>query len=144
MKTIIFSALISLLFLNSCGHTHEHSEEMKTVIEMNTQLWEDLNALKSDVNTRLKSATTVTTELDSLAKAKLSSELILLTSQKEKLKELDAKIPAIEGYEPKCNHEPGEPHNHNNVKVNGMPEHELLELHKLLKEELNQIKAALK
>ncbi len=143
MRTLLISILAGMLLLLSCGHTHEHSTEMKKVIEMNTKLWDDLNSLKTDVNARLKSALVVTGELDSVAKAKVSSELKMLTSQKAKLKELDAKIPALEGYEPKCNHEPGEPHEHNHVKVNGMPEAELLELHQLLKKELDEVKKAL-
>lgn len=144
MKTVIASLVIVISMLASCGHTHEHSAEMKEVIKMNTELWESLNSMKTDVNARIKSAMVVTGELDSLAKANLSKELKMLTTQKTKLKELDAKIPALEGYEPKCNHEPGEPHEHNNVKVNGMPEAELLELHLLLKEELDEVKQALK
>ncbi|MFK7757011.1 MAG: hypothetical protein AB8B53_08790 [Flavobacteriales bacterium] len=144
MKKLVISVLSGVLFLASCGHTHEHTPVMKEVIQMNTQLWDDLNTLKSDVNVRLKSATTLTGELDSVAKVEMSEKLILLTTQKTKLKELDAKVPSLEGYEPECNHEPGEPHEHNNIKVNGMPEVELLELHQLLKQELDEVKEALK
>ncbi len=136
--------LIILVSIWSCDHTHEHSETMKEVIQINTTMWEELNSLKSKVSTELKSSTAITEALDSLEKTKISTRLIHLTAQKERLKQLDAMIPELKGYEPKCNHEPGETHTHNSLDVSGIPENELLELHKELKRELEKVKASLK
>lgn len=125
----------------SCGHSHEHSETMKEVINMNVKLWEDLNATKDEVKNQMKLAAQTPGKLDSMGKAELSAKLTLLARKKEELSKLDGLIPEINGYEPKCNHEPGEPHTHNHIDIEGIPENDLLEIHKELRARLENIKA---
>jgi len=139
-KIIILELIVFIFTAFSCGHTHEHTETMKQVIEMNKTLWDDLNTAKADVKLEMTEATQVVGNLDSDKKLKISKRLKELAFQKEKLRELDTSIPSIEGYEPKCNHEPGEPHEHNNIDIYGVPEDELLDIHKELKSQLEEIK----
>jgi hypothetical protein len=74
----------------------------------------------------------------------VSIELKLLMDQKLALESLDKIIPELKGYEPKCNHEPGEAHSHNTVDIDGLDEKELLEIHKELTSTLTAIKDNLK
>lgn len=143
-RTIYVSVLLVITFVIGCTHSHEPSETMKEVISLNTEMWKDLNELKIEVNANLKRATVYSGELDSLEMAERGERLIHLTSQKSKLKELDALIPELKGYEPKCSHEEGEPHSHNSVELAEIPESDLLQLHKELRAKLDQVKAALK
>ena len=127
-----------------CGHNHEESPVMKEVVEINVRLWEDLNSAKAEVRSRIEKVTTITDPLDSVVEEKLSFELKLLMDQKLALESLDKIIPELKGYEPKCNHEPGEVHSHNTVDIEGLDEKELLEIHKELKSTLTAIKDNLK
>ena len=127
-----------------CGHNHEESPVMKEVVEINVRLWEDLNSAKADVRSRIEKVTTITDPLDSVVEEKLSFELKLLMDQKLALESLDKIIPELKGYEPKCNHEPGEVHSHNTVDIEGLDEKELLEIHKELTSTLTAIKDNLK
>ena len=127
-----------------CGHNHEESPVMKEVVEINVRLWEDLNSAKADVRSRIEKVTTITDPLDSVVEEKLSFELKLLMDQKLALESLDKIIPELKGYEPKCNHEPGEVHSHNTVDIEGLDEKELLEIHKELTSKLAAIKDNLK
>ena len=117
---------------------------MKEVVEINVRLWEDLNSAKAEVRSRIEKVTTITDPLDSVVEEKLSFELKLLMDQKLALESLDKIIPELKGYEPKCNHEPGEVHSHNTVDIEGLDEKELLEIHKELKSTLTAIKDNLK
>ena len=146
MKRIIILAFISVLIweLTSCGNNHEHSPVMKEVVEMNIKLWEDLNATKAEVKSRITMATAISAPLDSLKKVEVGTELKLLIEQKVALENLDKIVPELKGYEPKCNHEPGEAHSHNTVDVNGLDEKELLEIHQELTATLSSIKDKLK
>ena len=128
----------------SCGHNHEQSPVMKEVVEINVRLWEDLNSAKAEVRSRIEEVTTITNPLDSVREEKVSIELKLLMDQKLALESLDKIIPELKGYEPKCNHEPGEAHSHNTVDINGLDEKELLEIHKELTSTLTAIKDNLK
>ena len=128
----------------SCGHNHEQSPVMKEVVEINVRLWEDLNSAKAEVRSRIEKVTTITDPLDSVVEEKLSFELKLLMDQKLALESLDKIIPELKGYEPKCNHEPGEVHSHNTVDIEGLDEKELLEIHKELTSKLAAIKDNLK
>ena len=128
----------------SCGHNHEQSPVMKEVVEINVRLWEDLNSAKADVRSRIEEVTTITNPLDSVREEKVSIELKLLMDQKLALESLDKIIPELKGYEPKCNHEPGEAHSHNTVDIDGLDEKELLEIHKELTSTLTAIKDNLK
>jgi hypothetical protein len=127
-----------------CGHNHEESPVMKEVVEINVRLWEDLNSAKAEVRSRIENVTTITDPLDSMVEEKLRFELKLLMDQKLALESLDKIIPELKGYEPKCNHEPGEVHSHNTVDIEGLDEKELLEIHKELKSTLTAIKDNLK
>lgn len=142
IKQVVFILLTSSIF--GCGHSHEHSETMKEVIELNTGMWKELNELKVEVNVQLKQATSYEGELDSLAKVERGILLTKLASQKKRLKELDALIPELEGYEPKCTHEEGEPHTHHTVDVAGISEADLLSIHKELKLEIDKVKNEIK
>ena len=133
-----------VLGFTSCGHNHEQSPVMKEVVEINVRLWEDLNSAKAEVRSRIEKVTTITDPLDSVVEEKLSFELKLLMDQKLALESLDKIIPELKGYEPKCNHEPGEVHSHNTVDIEGLDEKELLEIHKELKSTLTAIKDNLK
>lgn len=146
MKKIIVLAFMSSLLLGftSCGHNHEESPVMKEAVEMNVKLWEGLNSAKAEVRSRIEMASTITVPLDSVRKEKVSAELELLLDQKLALENLDKIIPELKGYEPKCNHEPGEAHSHNTVDVSGLDEQELLEIHKELTATLTSIKDNLK
>ena len=133
-----------VLGFTSCGHNHEQSPVMKEVVEINVRLWEDLNSAKAEVRSRIEKVTTITDPLDSVVEEKLSFELKLLMDQKLALESLDKIIPELKGYEPKCNHEPGEAHSHNTVDIDGLDEKELLEIHKELTSTLTAIKDNLK
>ena len=133
-----------VLGFTSCGHNHEQSPVMKEVVEINVRLWEDLNSAKAEVRSRIEKVTTITDPLDSVVEEKLSFELKLLMDQKLALESLDKIIPELKGYEPKCNHEPGEVHSHNTVDIEGLDEKELLEIHKELTSKLAAIKDNLK
>ena len=133
-----------VLGFTSCGHNHEQSPVMKEVVEINVRLWEDLNSAKAEVRSRIEKVTTITDPLDSVREEKVSIELKLLMDQKLALESLDKIIPELEGYEPKCNHEPGEAHSHNTVDIDGLDEKELLEIHKELTSTLTAIKDNLK
>ncbi len=144
-KSIVLAfSIVVLVGLFRCGHTHEQTPVMKEIVEMNVKLWEDLNAAKSEVKTRLRLASTVASQPDSLEKIELGAELNLLMEQKRALADLDKIIPELKGYEPKCNHEPGEAHSHNTVDVNGLDEKDLLEIHKELTVALKSITDKLK
>ena len=137
--------MISLVLgLTSCGHNHEENRVMREVVEMNVKLWEGLNSTKAEVRSRIKMATTSAIPLDSVKKEKVSTELKLLLDQKLALDSLDNIIPELKGYEPECNHEPGESHSHNTVDINGLDEKELFEIHKELTRTLKAIKENLK
>jgi hypothetical protein len=133
-----------VLGFTSCGHNHEQSPVMKEVVEINVRLWEDLNSAKAEVRSRIEKVTTITNPLDSVREEKVSIELKLLMDQKLALESLDKIIPELKGYEPKCNHEPGEAHSHNTVDIDGLDEKELLEIHKELTSTLTAIKDNLK
>ncbi|MFT6626342.1 MAG: hypothetical protein ACJAUX_000557 [Flavobacteriales bacterium] len=133
-----------VLGFTSCGHNHEQSPVMKEVVEINVRLWEDLNSAKAEVRSRIEKVTTITDPLDSVREEKVSIELKLLMDQKLALESLDKIIPELKGYEPKCNHEPGEVHSHNTVDIEGLDEKELLEIHKELTSKLAAIKDNLK
>lgn len=144
-NSIILAFMSSFVFgFACCGHNHEESPVMKEVVEINVRLWEDLNSAKAEVRSRIEKVTTITDPLDSVVVEKLSFELKLLMDQKLALESLDKIIPELKGYEPKCNHEPGEAHSHNTVDINGLDEKELLEIHKELTSTLTAIKDNLK
>jgi len=141
-KVLRFLAITMGVLMISCGHSHEHSEIMEEVISMNQKLWEDVNKVKSHINSEIKKSATITQDLDSAAKSDISKRLIHLTEQKALMTALHDEIPELKGYEPKCTHEPGEPHTHSSVDINGIKEDELLEIHKTLKDRLDAVKQA--
>ena len=117
---------------------------MKEIISMNKKLWEDLNVTKAKLKTDIETIVSVTGDLNQEDKKELSQNLEMLLSQRDELRNLDQLIPELEGYEPKCNHEPGEVHSHNMVDINGMDENDLLAVHKELRVELNNIMTKVK